>query len=178
MKKSLTTQQTKLIKEITAEFQRINAEQITVKKSFNLIDADEYNREALEVKANHLEAENDRKLWAKIAATEAERVLELLQQDLPHGAIARMYKPYNDKIEIGIISQNCWYDALKIYVNVETKATQQSFGMSYHKGVRLLYRTKMYHDALNSNFSTIEALFNDCLVKKQIREVIFSKLNY
>lgn len=175
--KNLTANQQQIIDDLTAEFSRINA---SAKKTsgFNLIDVEPLRQKSREIEENKFIAEQDQKMWEKIAMDEAQRIAELLQQDLPFACVER-YGNSNGHYDLpcvcilrekGMAGHYENYVALEVVVIKETKL--QTHDCDYKKGVALAYKHSYSGD--DTKYSSIEELFEKSTIKEQIRKTIIN----
>jgi len=166
--KTLTQNQQLIIESLTSEFLRINNEHRN-EGSFNLINIDPLMQKTMEIKQNKREAEMDYEAWHNIAMQEAERIVQLLRQDLPNACVER-YGESNGKYDAPSVliqrkkgRSGHHENYVSIDVVVKKEAVYQSHGCDYKKGVSLLYR---HNDNL---FNSIEELFEKSSIADEIR---------
>lgn len=175
--KNLTANQQQIIDDLTAEFSRINS---SAKKTsgFNLIDVEPLRQKSREIEENRFIAEQDKKMWDRMAMDEAQRIAELLQQDLPFACVER-YGDSNGHYDLpcvciqrekGTAGHHERFVALEVVVIKETKL--QTHDCDYKKGIALAYKHSYSGD--ETKYSSIEELFEKSAIKEQIRERIIN----
>jgi hypothetical protein len=175
---TLTETQSQLISQLTQEFQRINSE-TKVNGKFNLVSAEELNQIAEEVRRNKAEAEADSNYWAKAARDEADRIVELLKEDLPMARVERYGKAnqHYDLPDILIARKGDRLphvsECVTIHVKVRKEYTDQTHGCWYYKGLRLVYEYYNTPDS-SAEYESIEQLFEQSNVRNHIRERVLN----
>ena len=113
-----------------------------------------------------------------MAMDEAQRIAELLQQDLPFACVER-YGDSNGHYDLpsiciqrekGRAGHHERFVAIEVVVIKETKL--QTHNCKYDKGVALAYKHSYSGD--ETEYSSIEELFEKSTIKEQIRERIIN----
>ena len=172
--KTLTENQQAIIESLTSEFNRINNVP-KQKRSFNLIDLAPLEQKSLEIQHYKEVAEADKKLWDKIAMDEADRIVKLLQEDLPHLVVERFGKS-NGHHDLPVVSIQPrsgnvhWEYCVRIEVKVNTETIKQGHGCYYHKGVSLGYEHGCAR--IRIRYNSIEELFEKSQIRESIRKTL------
>jgi hypothetical protein len=170
----ITPTQQNILDSLVNEFNRINNEP-TPSGSFNFINTDPLLQKTMEIKQNKAIAKADKEAWNKIAIDEANRIVELLRQDLPNACIYRHSKEngYNDSSRIKILrdknTSTDHYSCVTIEVIVITNEVYQTHGCYYENGVGLAY-IDMYRG--DEKYNTMQDLANTKYFQEQIREKV------
>jgi hypothetical protein len=176
--KTLTENQRQLIAQLTHEFQRINATKTNSK--FNLVNVDELHQVAEEIRQNKAEAEADASYWRQAAMDEANRIVELLREDLPMARVERYGQAngHYDSPDILIArKENRLFhhsDCVNISVKVYKERTKQTHDCHYYKGLRLVYE---YYNTPHGGveYESIEQLFENSNAMNHIHQRILYK---
>jgi len=170
--KTLTENQKAIIESLTSEFNRINNVSKQT-RSFNLIDLAPLEEKSLEIQQYKEVAELDRQTWDKIAKKEADRIANLLQEDLPHLVVER-YAKSNGRYDLPIVSIQPrsgamhWEYCVSIEVVVKKERVDQGHDCYYDKGVSLGYQHRDIDRP--ATWNTIEELFDNTQIKECIRK--------
>lgn len=173
MNNNLTQTQAELIEKITSEFNKLNNN--STKSSFNLIDVQPLIDKNEEIKNNRKIKEIDEIAWNKIAMIEAQRIVELLKQDMPNVCIEVFGKSnghYEDSkicIQRKEGASGHHENWVEIAVVVIKEVEHLTHGCDYMKGIKLGYKTDNY-----TPFSSIEDLFAKSNIKEEIRKKIIN----
>jgi len=170
--KTLTENQKAIIESLTSEFNRINNVSKQT-RSFNLIDLAQLEEKSVQVKHHREVAEADKKMWKEMAMGEADRIVKLLQEDLPHLVVER-YAKSNGHHDLPIVSIQPrggvvhWEYCVTIEVVVKKERVSQGHDCYYDKGVSLGYQHR--DTDRPATWNTIEELFDNSQIKEYIRK--------
>ena len=177
----LTQNQQAIIDSLTNEFNRINNE--STKGSFNLININPLIDKTREIKENQRIAELDKQMWDKLAMDEAQRIAELLSEDLPFACVER-YGKSNGHYDLPYITiqrgkgiTGHHENHVCIQVTIVKEWVKQSHDCGYEKGIRLGY--ERYEHSYSNNrtiYNSIEELFEKSNIAEEIRIKIINKL--
>ena len=95
---NLTNNQQTILNQLIGEFNRINTMK-TSNKGFNLIDINPLEQINREIKEHEELAKADEETWFKMRTNEAQRIIELLKQDL-QGYCVQKYGKENQHLEL------------------------------------------------------------------------------
>lgn len=171
----MTTQQQSIIDALTTEFARIN-ESNTTKKGFKLINADALQEHT---KANRLFAElseQDLATWKRAAYAEMERIIELLEQDLPSHVMVERFNTHIGKYDDSAIQlrhqsvspKTHHENVVSIHVVVSKHRKSNDYGSNLDFGKGLQYTTSQ--TGWNTPFDTIEEAVNHKYFQDALRQ--------
>lgn len=175
--KALTENQQCIIDAITSEFSRING--LSAKSgSFNLVDASGLMSINDEIKRNNEEADAIKKHWKQMAIAEADRIVILLQQDLPMLGVERFGKN-NGRVDCpSVIIQKrfgiCAHHTECVSFDVKIvygDYVRQSHGCGYNKPIGLRYEYSGNYNERTS-YDSVEDLFKNSQITEDIRTKI------
>jgi hypothetical protein len=164
----MTENQKQLIDSLTEEFNRISIQE-TKKKKFNLIDAKALTDEKKERECWEKISKDNEREWNRAARQEAQRIVDMLKEDLPsahiemseHGSGLKFYNKDKSSWVIGIA------------VRVRNNPFSDPFKRCVHCGVGFSYAYNTL-DMLSviEGRATIESILNDKDVIALIRDKV------
>jgi hypothetical protein len=169
---NLTNNQQTIINQIIGEFNRMNTANNSNKK-FNLIDINPLEKINREIKEFEELANADSKAWEKIANNEAQRIVDLLKEDLK-GYSVQKYGKENGFIDIPVIlirksdkhsTHNEDSVRIQVHIQKEDKLVHGSFKQF---GIGLKYSST--YNGLRYN--TIEEALNDEWFQLNLRRIV------
>ena len=172
--KKLTTSQKQIIEQITLEFERINQSSVPNKKYnlLNIVPLVEQNR----LKTEFIEEANaDYKRWKQIANDEAQRIVDLLQEDL-HLYSVQKYDHSNGHYDLPVVlirnsengsthHESCvTFDVCidKVYKSL----THLNVDIALEFGIGLHYKFG------SKKFNTIEELIGDNVFQRELKNKV------
>lgn len=160
----MTSQQQAIINALTEEFNRINSSVKT--KSYNLINSSALQEENNREREFAELSKKDASMWELAAYAEMERIIKLLEEDLPSHVVVERYdanigKYKRPSIQLRHESVHPRADhssAVSIHICVKSEyRTRVSGGKGEKFGVSLYYQTS----AFSQDYATIEDLVSD-----------------
>jgi hypothetical protein len=143
--------------------------------TFNLINVQPLFEKTKEIAENEKIIKADDEFWEWMAMNKAERIAELLQEDMPFACVERFGKSNGHydmpsiciQREKGISAHH--EEWVRIDVVIEYESAKLSHNCYYSKGISLCYKT----DGSNE-YKTIEELFEKSNINEMIRERIIN----
>ena len=171
----ITPTQQNILDSLVNEFDRIN--KVTGSSgSFNFINPETLLDKSREIANNEAIAKADKLAWRQLAIAEADRLVVLLQQDLPNACIQRQAKDngFTECPTIMIrrnINKSTHCDSrVDVHVGVHREWVEQSHECGYLKGVRLVY-SKSWMDS-HKDYDTMEEFVSKSDFQEQIRRKV------
>lgn len=177
----MTTQQQFIIESLQKEFERINAAQVT-KTKFNLINSESLQEDTKRKKEWAELSKRDLETWDKAAHEEANRIIELLREDLPPYVIVEKYTPAIGKYEAAqfqirheSVSFRAHHEELvsiEVYVSREYRRDEHGNAAEFGKAFRYVPYPIQYGSIPNykKGYKTIEEAVNDSQFKEALRK--------
>lgn len=172
----LTEKQHQIIHALQAEFDRIN-QSAQQRSSFNLIDINALNTKTREMKAFNESVDETNKRWSDAAKYEADKIAEMLRQDLPdavvdtdpnYGSYIRIrHKSNANSTDIGSM--------VTIDVKVKLTYTSDPYGNQYPIGSYLF--CEPFPMTTGSHYKTIEEAVNDERFLEALRKRVINVNN-
>jgi len=164
----MTENQKQLIDSLTEEFNRISIQE-TKKKKFNLIDAKSLTDEKKEREYWEKISKDNEREWNRAARQEAQRIVDMLKEDLPSANI----KMSEFGAGLDIYDKDNSFRVITIVVRVRNNPFSDPFKRAVHCGVGFKY-VYITSDMLYpiENCATIESILNDKEVIALIRDKV------
>ena len=168
----ITQSQQILLDSLLDEFTRINKTSES-KHTFNLINIEPLLQKSKEIERNEAIAKADKKAWDRLAEEEADRIAELVKQDLPNVYIGKDSGfPSMLNIAKDEKSSHHIYTRVNIYVGYLTEKVDQTHNDRYWKGVQLYYSLCWMDSA--KKYPCIESLIKNSNFLDQVRTKILN----
>ena len=170
----LTEKQQQIIDSLQSEFNRIN-ESSRSGGSFNLIDIDALSTKSREIREFKEMVQKDKDSWMEAAKTEALRITNLLQKDIPDAVIVLGF----ENRLIKIFHKNCSglssNDTVTIKVKIIDKSIQDSYGNYYWVGKSLGYELCPTILGSNDYYYDIEKAVMDSKFLEALRKRVIDR---
>jgi hypothetical protein len=172
---NLTNNQQTIINQIIGEFNRMNTTNNS-SKGFNLIDINPLQKINREIKEFKELASADSKAWETLAHNEAQRIVDLLKEDLKGYSVQKYGEgnTYNSSPSILIRNNDKAYTDFSNSIDIDVRVAKQTksiHGSNCNFGVALYYTfySTPYH---LEEYNTIEGLLNSEDFQDRLRKVV------